>query len=178
MFGLSVTLIISSFFLFIFLSILFWSFKNGISPMPTSPFVKKKLLAIPCSFSQGKVYELGSGWGTLAFAFAKKYPEREVEAFETSLVPYLFSRFRLYCFPQKNLHFHRIDFFSGPLQDAVLVICYLYPKAMEKLKDKFDRELPLECIVLSHTFAVPGLPPIEQIVLGDLYRTKIYVYKW
>lgn len=160
------------------ISIIFWSLKNGISPMPTAGKVKSRLLKISLKIDPGTIYELGSGWGTLAFAMAKKFPSHQVEAYETSPIPYLYSILKQYLCPQPNLRFHRLDFFHESLKDPALVICYLYPGAMQQLKDKFNEELPSGCLVISNTFAINGWDPIEIFKVDDLYNTKIYLYRY
>jgi len=158
-------------------SIVYWSYKNGISPMPTSPKVKLTVFeALPPHVS-GPIFELGSGWGTLAFPLAVRYPDQSVEAYETSSIPYYFSQARLNLSHCPNLHLHKQDFFEISLKDASLVICYLYPKAMERLKIKFEQELPFDSLIITNTFCVPGWNPIEIIETQDLYRTKVYVYR-
>lgn len=166
------------FFTLLVTSIVYWSIKNGISPMPTSPKVKARMLEIPLKLNQGTIYELGAGWGTLAFAFAKKYPAHQVKAYETSWIPYAFCCVRNFIYPQSNLQIYRVDFFNIPLQDAALVICYLYRGAMKKLKLKFDAELDAGAIVLSNTFKFLDKTPNYTFEVADLYRTKIYVYYW
>src|SRR5260221_4754564 len=141
-------------FLLALLSIVIWTYITGISPMPTSPKVKKKLLdALPSSL-HGTIVELGSGWATLAAPLAKKYPDCQVYGYETSPIPYLYGKIVAYTI--SNLHMKRLDFFTIKLYQARLVVCYLYPKAMQKLKGKFDEELLSGTYVVSHTFAVPG----------------------
>ena len=76
-----------------------------------------------------------------------------------------------------NGRLQRRDFFSMDLADAGLVVCYLYPGAMEKLKVKFERELKPGCWVITHTFAVPGWKAEAVYPVDDLYRTQIYVYR-
>src|SRR5262245_4687115 len=88
-------------------SIVYWSVKNGISPMPSSPKAKKTLEALLPKEVNGTILELGSGWGTLAVLLSQAYPEYSVLAYETSPVPYFFSRFR----SKENLTFVRKDFF-------------------------------------------------------------------
>ena len=56
---------------------LIYTIKTGISPVPTSPRVRDKMLAmIPperlAAIERGRLFDLGSGWGTLAFALAKR----------------------------------------------------------------------------------------------------------
>lgn len=171
-----ITLIILFLFVFIIASIVWSTYKNGISPMPTHKIVKKELInALPESID-GTIYELGSGWGTLAFPLAQKFPNLRVVAFENSWFPYLFSRLRLFLKPTSNLNFYCRDFYKEPLDDAGLVVCYLYPGAMQKLKQKFKKEMTKGWIV-SHTFAIPDWKPTKIIGVRDIYHTPIYFYK-
>ncbi len=168
-----VTAILLVILLWILLSIVVWSLRTGISPMPTNQKVKKALLNSLPGNIQGPILELGSGWGSLAAPLAKKYPDNQVIGYELSPIPYLFSRLHR----MKNLHFHRQDFFEIPLKDAGIIVCYLYPEAMRKLKEKFHRELSPNTLIVSHTFAIPGWTPIKTIEVGDIYKTKIYHYR-
>jgi len=174
------TIAVSLFFLILILvgaSIIYWTIRNGISPMPTTSKVAAKLLSSTPENIDGVVYELGAGWGTLAFPLAKKYPINPVKAYENSPIPYLYCRLRLMLFPQANLTFYRSDFFDLHLNDASLIVCYLYPGAMQKLKAKFDNELHPGALLLSNTFSIPGLKPINTIDTADCYHSQIFVYK-
>jgi hypothetical protein len=168
------------FFLFLLLaiitSIVVDSIRYGISPTPSSQLAKEQILSSIPKETSGTIYELGSGWGTLAFPLAKAFSQCQVVAYEISLLPWMLSKIRGLFFWQSNLHIYREDFFSVPLKQASVVICYLYPGAMEKLKDKFDRELPEGAFVISHTFAIPHWIPVRVHKLNDLYHTPIYVY--
>jgi len=156
-------------------SIVVWTIKNGISPMPTSPKVKRRLLEI-LPVVQGRIYELGSGWGTLAFSLSRHYPEAQIIGFETSPVPYWISKLCLNLSSSRNLTFERRDFFNVELKDATMVVCYLYPGAMRKLGEKLIQELKPGALIISHTFALPGWEPKATYEVDDLYRTKIYIY--
>lgn len=157
-------------------SIVIWSVKTGISPMPTSKIVKKAILRELPEDLTGPIYELGAGWGTLAYVLADKYPNSKIEAFEISPIPYAACRIRQWITPKPNLKFHRQDFFSVPLRNASVVVCYLYPGAMEKLALKLSEELQKGSIVISNTFAVTGWKPSHTIQAHDLYNTNVYVY--
>lgn len=145
--------------------------------MPTSVQAKKSLLDSLPPEIHGVIFELGSGWGTLAFPLARKYPHCQVIAYENSLIPFLFTRCCYLVYPLPNLTFSRMNFFKAPLSDANLVVCYLYPKAMELLKVKFEQELKRGTWMVSNTFAIPGWKPLRVIEINDLYKTKIYVYR-
>lgn len=159
-------------------SIMIWTFRNKISPMPTSSKVKGCLIKILPKDIDGKIYELGSGWGTLVFPLADNYPDCQVIGYESSPVPYWASRMRAFCKSHKNLRLEQSDFFEKNLSDAGLVVCYLYPGAMSRLKEKFEKELKAGTYVISNTFAVPGWEAEAIYEVRDLYRTRIYLYKF
>lgn len=167
--------------LFVFMaiaaSLIIWSIRNGISPMPSTSKASSALFSLLPSEFKGKIYELGSGWGTLVIPLAKKYPDCQIIGFETSPVPFWFSKLWLKIRGTPNAVLVRKDFFSVNLNEASLVVCYLYPGAMEVLKGKFETELKPGALVASNTFAIRGWIPEKVIELDDLYHTKIYLYK-
>lgn len=162
----------------VFLSLVIWTVLNKISPMPTSSKVKKELLKHIPSGIVGNIYELGAGWGTLAFALAHRYPQAKIIGLETSPVPYFFAKTMSIFSSACNLTFKRIDFLNYHLEDAEMVVCYLYPKAMKLLKEKFERELHEGAWVISHTFSVPGWIPYQTFRVKDIYLTPIYIYRF
>jgi hypothetical protein len=161
----------------VLVSLAYWSVKLGISPMPTSPKAKKALMELLPDEVSGKVYELGCGWGGLAAALAQRYPDHEVVGVELSPIPYWFCKARFWLFPMANLTVRRVDFFEVPLADAGLIVCYLYPGAMHRLKEKFAEELASGTWIASNTFALPFSTPVKSIELSDIYRTKVYLYR-
>jgi len=157
-------------------SIVFHTLRTGISPMPTAPKVRRQLLSLIPPELEGTVLELGSGWGTLAFALADRCPRAQVVAFELSHVPYAVSRLRQWLSPRPNLRFVRQDFFQASFAEASLVVCYLFPGAMTRLAPKLLAELAPGARILTHTFALRGWTPLRTLVVEDLYRTPIYLY--
>lgn len=164
-------------FVLVIASIVFWSLRNGISPMPTSGKAKRRLLGALPGEVKGTIYDLGSGWGTLAIPLARHYPHCRVVGFETSFFPYWFSKVRFLFSRLPNLHLERKDFYQVPLQDAGLVVCYLYPGAMRMLSLKLAEELKPGAWVISNTFSLPGWLASDVLEAGDLYYSKIYVYR-
>lgn len=164
---------LTTLFLILFL-LLVYTLRNGISPMPTSEKVRRVLLEQLPKTQEGTIFELGSGWGSLAFPLSKKYRNCQVIAYENSPVPYLFSALLNHA---PNLKIMWQDFFEKSLQDASMVVCYLFPKGMERLKAKFEKELRPGTLIVSHTFAIPGWEPKEVIETDDLYASKIYFYE-
>lgn len=162
------------------LSIVFSTLRNGISPMPTSKKVKKCLLQnLPKLVPEdGVIYELGSGWGSLVFRLADHYPLAEIRALESSPIPFYISLTRSIFNSSPKIKFIRQDIFAVDLQNASLIVCYLYPGAMQRLQEKFKNELAQGTWVISNTFAIPGKKAIYTYEVNDLYHSKIYVYQY
>ena len=154
---------------------------TGASPVPTTRRVRKALLALlpehlP-SNSGDVIYELGSGWGGVALALAKKYPEISVIGYEVSLLPWLFSCARILFLPQDSLYFKLSNFLECDLSNGILVVCYLLPKPMEKLRVKLEAELTLGSLIASNTFAFRGGRPIDRQITDDIYASHVFLYE-
>jgi len=157
--------------------VFFSTLLTGASPLPTSPVSRETMLAALPSRIEGPVYELGSGWGGLAVALARRYPDQPVRAFEVSLLPWAFAKARRLIGGPANLEFRFGDFHRADLTDAALVACYLTPPAMAKLKPKLEAELKPGALVLCNTFAVRGWQPVAVATAPDAYRSQIYLYE-
>ena len=159
-------------------SIVFYTLRTGISPMPSSRRARDSVLGLIAPESEGEILEMGSGWGTLAIPLAKRCPQATVLAYELSPLPWLYSNLLKRLYGLKNLEFHRKDFQKIELKDASVVVTYLFPAGMEKLRRKFEKELPKNALVISHTFRVAGWRPTKEITLPDIYHTKVYLYSF
>ena len=150
---------------------------TGASPVPTSPRVRQAMLASLPADLEGTIFELGSGWGTLAFPLARMYPGCRVVAYEISPVAWLFSRLRQSVERLPNLVIERRDFYKASLAEASLAVCYLHSDAMEKLRPKLESELAPGALVLCNSFRVPGWQPEVERTAADMYASKVYLYR-
>ena len=184
------TLFLFLLFLFVLLSIVYFSWRYGISPMPSTksaigaivdlvPVKKgsKEELKKDPKKDPKIIVDLGSGWGSLVFSLAKKFPNSHIIGYEISFIPYLFSYFLLKLLCYQNVELKRCDFFTKSLAKADVVVVYLYPGAMEKLKGKLSKELQSSSCVISNTFSIFGVKSSKEIELDDLYKTKILLYE-
>jgi hypothetical protein len=172
----TLVLLLLAFLLVGMLSIVIFTLRTGISPMPTLGRVRRQLLPLVEADLEGTILELGAGWGTLAFALADRCPRAKVIAFELSPLPFAFCWLRQRLAPRPNLELRRQDFFRASFTGASLVVCYLFPGAMTRLEPKLSAELAPGAHILSHTFALRGWRPQHMLVADDLYRTPIYLY--
>ncbi|MDX1776026.1 MAG: class I SAM-dependent methyltransferase, partial [Desulfobulbales bacterium] len=125
----------------------------------------------------GRIYELGAGWGALAFPMARRCPQATVIAYELSPVPWLFLKIRAFLFGPRNLKIIRRNFLNDDLSKAALVVCYLYPGAMAKLSPKLLFELKPGARVISNTFEIPTWTPAVVQNLEDVMCPQIFHYK-
>ena len=166
----------------VLIALVVWtSLRSGSPPTPTSPSVRRTMMELlpdrlPGS-AEAPIVELGSGWGGVAFALARRYPHHPVIGYEVSALPWAVSRLRLLVQPQANLHFRKSDFMQVDLSGIALSICYLMPDTMSRLRDKLDRELPNGALVLSNTFAIPDWHALDQVNASDLYSSPVYLYE-
>ncbi|MDR3624395.1 MAG: hypothetical protein P4L16_04560 [Chlamydiales bacterium] len=163
--------------LFILISIICYSLYNGVAPVPTSFKVRDKLLHSLPQEVNNPIVELGTGFGTLFFTLPKCFPHHTIIGYENSLIPFLYTWLLLKLKGCRNVSIYKKNFFSVSLEGNGLILCYLYPGAMEKLAKKFKTECKKGTWFVSHTFALPGITPLIVYEANDLYKTKIYLYK-
>jgi 16S rRNA A1518/A1519 N6-dimethyltransferase RsmA/KsgA/DIM1 with predicted DNA glycosylase/AP lyase activity len=132
---------------------------------------------LPLDNRSGAIAELGSGWGGVAFAMARRYPGHPVTGFELSLLPWMVSQLRLIVFPQENLRFLRKDFMQADLTGVILAICYLSPQSMSGLGTRLEEQMSNEALVLSNTFAIRGWRELEHTIALDMYKSPVYLYE-
>lgn len=167
------------------LSIVYMSVRNGISPMPSSPKVIRAVTKEIGSLPRVRtIVEAGSGWGTLALHLARHrnrgagHLNGNIIGLENSWVPLSYSRLlcKIRGESTSAIRFIQRDIYHYSYRKADVVVCYLFPRAMESLSRIFRDQLTLGTRVISICFALPGWVPDKVIVCEDMYRTKIYVY--
>jgi len=161
---------------FITLSIIYSTVKLGISPMPSSQKAYQAMLQLVGETGTGTIIDLGSGWGSFVIQIAKRYPQRQVIGYELSLLPWLTSTLLKRVFSLKNLTLHRQDFYREDLSPASVIVCYLFPQAMNKIKHKLWLEQPKIDFLISNNFALPSYQPEKVITLDDFYKSPVYLY--
>lgn len=70
-----------------------------------------------------------------------------------------------------KIEIRRENFFNTDLSEASVVIVYLIPKTLEKLKPKFNRELKKGTKIVSFIYEIKGL----KLYKKDL-KNKLYLY--
>ena len=155
---------------------LLYTFITGISPVSSSRQSRRNIIREVAPDQDGFIYELGAGWGAVAFPLARRCPHATVVAYELSPLPWLFLKVRTLLFGPRNLKIFRRDFLKDNLAKASLVVCDLYPGAMEKLASKLTLELQPTARVISNTFEIPAWTPSLVQNLEDVMCPQIFYY--
>jgi len=156
---------------------LLYSLITGISPVSSTFQSRKKIVKAVSPKQKGFIYELGAGWGALAFPLARRCPNSKVIAYELSPVPWIFLKLRAFLFGPRNLTIARRNFLKEDMSKASLVVCYLYPGAMAKLSSKLVMELKPSAKVISNTFEIPNWTPTAVQSLEDVMCPQVFYYE-
>jgi hypothetical protein len=158
-------------------SVIYSTVTLGISPMPSSRKAYDTMMTLVNETGTGAIIDLGSGWGNFVIRIAQKNPERQIVGYELSLLPWLTSILLKKIFNLDNLTLYRQNFYHANLSNASVLVCYLYPEAMQKITHKLLLEQPNVDFLISNNFALPGWPSYKVVTLADFYQSPIYFYK-
>jgi len=145
--------------------------------MPSSKKSYRAIATLVDETGAGVIVDLGSGWGNFVIRIAKEYPHRQIVGYELSVLPWLISTLLKKLFGLKNLTLHRQDFYKADLHTASVIVCYLFPEAMVRIKNKLHLEQPKVNFLISNNFALPSSQPLKVVRLDDFYKSPIYLYK-
>ena len=162
---------------FIAMSLIYSTIKVGISPMPSSKKAYQAMLALADETGTGPIVDFGSGWGNFVIPMAKRNPQRQVIGYELSLLPWLSSTLLKKTGRLKNLTLYRQNFYQVNLPASAVIVCYLYPQAMHKIKHKILAKQPNIDFLISNNFALLSCQPEKIIRLNDFYKSPVYLYK-
>jgi precorrin-6B methylase 2 len=148
------------------------SYFSGAQWIPSSKESTRRMLELADIKPNEVLYDLGSGDGRVVIEAAKNFKAKAI-GIEIDPLRVLWSRFVVKKLGLSNrVKIIHGNFFNQNLGNADVVIVYLLPKAIEKLKDKLKRELRPGARVVSQLFKFEGWKLVRED--RDL---KIYVYK-
>ena len=159
------------------LSLLWGRLVTGTSPIPSTAAESDVIASfIPAGF-QGRILELGSGWGHLAMALARENPLCTVVAYERSFIPWLYSVLRARLLTRRNISFLHRNFFRTPLQEAEIIVVYLHSAAMVELA-RLLSGLPWQgAVLITNTFSLAGREPAQVRFVQSGRKAPIYLYR-
>ena len=122
------------------------------------------------------LYDLGAGDARIITIAAKEFGAKSI-GYEIAVLPYFLGCIKIMLKGLRGkakLKFN--NFFEQDLSQADVVCTFLSPRAMEKLKPKFEKELKPGCRIVSFAFSIPGWQPTKKDKPNQK-TTAIYLYQ-
>lgn len=146
----------------------------GAAPIFCSPTKAiEEALEFVKPVSGEKFYDLGMGNGRVLAVAANKF-KLDVFGFEMSPIIYWLAKADVFFRGVKKADLKLCNFYNQDLSGADIVFCFLSPFAMEKLRPKFERELPSGTRVISYAFKINKWQ--EQQIIHAGYPGKVFIY--
>lgn len=120
-----------------------------------------------------RVMDLGCGLGGPLAGLARLRPDLVLHGVEAAPLNWLISRLRL----DGRARIHLGSLWDEDLARYDVVYAYLSPAPMARLWDKARREMRPGSLLISNSFAIPGVAPDRVIALDDLGRTRLLLWR-
>ena len=146
---------------------------------PWSPWwrTSKKIARIQCALAKiGEndiVFDLGSGEGIALITAVKEFGAKKGVGIEIDPFRVLIAKLVIYITGlQHKIYIARGNFFNASVSEANVVIMYLIPRTLAKLKPKLLRELKPGTRVVTFVYKI-DLPMIAKDELHEVYVYEI-----
>lgn len=136
---------------------------------PTS----EALLSLMLQRNARRFIDLGSGLGGVVRSLDGE--GRHASGVESAPMVWLISV--LLSKLKRRGHILRQDIWSADISDEDIVYVFLSPEPMPALYAKARREMKPGSLLVSNSFAVPGVTPDETWELSDRRKTRLYLYE-
>jgi hypothetical protein len=147
---------------------------RGYAPLVSTKAVVLDKLMDEIQFTSGaKVIELGAGRAAFLRAIEKKFPAALLTGIEYSFWPWLSTKLYL-ALSKSKIKIVRSDLFKTNLKEADLIYCYLNPKMMQDLENKFKTECRPGTQIISQAFPLHNLVPVKTVEGDDHHKIFFY----
>ena len=119
--------------------------------------------------------DLGCGLAGTLCRLAKRYPQGHFVGVETAPLVFLVAWLR--SLPLGNCRVRYLSLWKIDLAVFDVVYCFLSPAPMAALWRKAQAEMQPEALLVSNSFAVPGVAPSEEIPLEDWRQSRLLVWR-
>ncbi|MBE0622295.1 MAG: class I SAM-dependent methyltransferase [Burkholderiales bacterium] len=151
---------------FCLLASLYW----GVSRTRVPLFLTSRVAAQAVAelLPQGRSFsflDLGCGPGGVLASLARARPAGRYHGIESAPLPFLLARLRA-ALTARSCRVSWGDFCDLDLGQYDVVYAYLSPAAMAELWHKARREMRCGSLLISNSFAIPGVPPAQSVEAG------------
>lgn len=122
---------------------------------------------------RGRLLDLGCGLGGPLARLAALRPDACLAGVEAAPLNWLVARLRL----AGRAHIKLGSLWEADLAQYDVVYAYLSPAPMPRLWEKARREMCPGSLLISNTFAIPGVAADETVELGDLSHARLLIWR-
>lgn len=133
--------------------------------------MRARLAVLPTDF---RLIDLGSGLAGTLVRLARAYPAARFVGVETA--PLTFALSWLRCLPRRNCQVHPLILWRVDLGEYDVVYCFLSPAPMAALWEKARAEMRPGAMLISNSFAVPGVEPAEVLSIDDWRGSRLLIW--
>lgn len=158
----------SWFFIITLVLVLLVALTAGWASFRAAPFVPtrardvKRILELAAVKPDELVIDLGAGDGRFLVQAVKQFQARAI-GYEISLLPFIIGKMRLgLSGARSKAKLLWRDLFSADLRQADVVVFFLMPGAIKRLRSKMEQELRPGTRVVSYVFPVTGWTPVSK----------------
>jgi SAM-dependent methyltransferase len=152
---------------------------TGNTPSITTPLSSRKYLFENIVLDDTSVfYDLGCGNSKLLIELSRKNPNTKYVGVDSSFVSFILSKVGVFLSKQKNISLKFADFYKLNLSSATHIYVWIYVSDMNKLYEKFKKELRPGTLVYSLDFPFTSMRPKEKINIGkeNRFGHTLYIY--
>lgn len=120
-----------------------------------------------------RILDLGCGLGGPLANLAALRPDATLHGVEAAPLNWLIARLRLL----GRAHIRLGNLWDSDLSSHDVVYAYLSPAPMPRLWQKARAEMRPGSLLISNTFAVPGVEPDEVVELHDLSHARLLIWR-
>jgi hypothetical protein len=137
---------------------------------------RRQLVALlgtqPANFA---LIDLGCGFAGALCQLARHYPRARLVGVETAPLVFLLAWLR--CLSQPNCHIQFRSLWHVDLAEYQVVYCFLSPVPMPALWRKAQAQMRPGALLVSNTFAVPGVAAERVIELHDWRHSRLLIWQ-
>jgi hypothetical protein len=119
--------------------------------------------------------DLGSGLAGSLYRLSRGYPQAHFVGVETA--PLVFALAWLRCLLRPNCQIRYRNLWQESLASYDVVYCFLSPAPMAKLWLKARAEMRPNALLISNSFAIPGVAPTHEIELHDWRSSRLLIWR-
>jgi hypothetical protein len=166
---------------FLAMALVYWNILSTRVPLYLSSkavwLALEKLLPPPSPERPARFIDIGSGLGGVIIHLAATRPDITYTGIESAPLPFLWSWLRIRSSGYRHCNVHWSSFWDCDLSDFDIIFAYLSPEPMEKLWRKAQTEMKPGAVFISNTFSVPGQTPMQTVLVDDLHRSTLMIWR-